>query len=125
MFHIFKDFFNKERVSALEKDLLVLKKEIEDSNTYSTQLEDRVKELEDYELKYEIAELYIKDDEAIMELLELKKEKDSSVENDLRVYSEAALNQSELNQRRLMAQRMSQGQSMYGMQSGMLGQAFN
>jgi len=110
MFHIFKDLFNKEKLSALEKEL-------EASNKYSTQLETNIKELEDYKLKYEIAQLYINDEEAILELLELKK-KESSFCGDTN--AERYHNMSA--QRNAMAQQRAMQQS--NGQLGMLGQAF-
>ena len=61
-----KDLFNKRKVESLEREL-------EKSNAINDDLIKRVHELEDYKLMYEIADLYINDEEAILELLEIKK----------------------------------------------------
>lgn len=62
-----KDLFNKRKVESLESEL-------EKSNSLNDDLIKRIHELEDYKLMYEIADLYINDEEAILELLELKKQ---------------------------------------------------
>jgi len=80
----FKDLFNKEKVLRLEREL-------ETANLLNAELLGKTQELEDYKLMYEIAELYIKDDDAILELLEIKKTENNR--NNARIEAQNFWNQ--------------------------------
>lgn len=66
--------FNKKELRRIEE----LEHKLEQYRKDNQHLRDENKRLEEFELKVKIMEMYVDDDEAILELLELKKEKERS-----------------------------------------------
>ena len=63
------DWFNKDKINEMQKTIDIYKER-------NSQLEKYVKRAEDAELKVKCMQMYIDDDDAIIELLEATKKKD-------------------------------------------------
>lgn len=75
--NLLRKIFNLDKLDSLRSDL--------DSSYESVAiLKSEIEELEEYKLKYRIAKMYIDDDEALLELLEAEKSRESEGETALR-----------------------------------------
>jgi len=94
--------FNYHKIDELERVM-------ETYRARNQQLEEELREYKGYKLKYELAELYVNDDEALLEIFEAAEEKASE---------KAALQQSQQSQQRQLS-----AMGVGGLFGGLAGQA--
>lgn len=68
--------FNYVKVRRLENEKADLQHHLDKHKLMIEELNIKIKELEDYKLKYRVTKLYVDDDEALLEIFEAAKEKE-------------------------------------------------
>lgn len=77
MFKFLHRFFNYDKIEKLNETIDTYKERNE-------QLEKEIREYKGYKLKYEVAKMYVEDDEALLEICEaVKKSQDSLVRTQI------------------------------------------
>lgn len=96
--------FNYHKIDELERVM-------ETYRTRNQQLEDELREYKGYKLKYQVAQLYIEDDEAILEIFEAAQKIEDDKNNSRRILQGGGLGQ-------LAAQQQQYGLGQAGLAGG-------